>query len=85
MGLYSAGPVVVESQDILLGCLDSTLSPEQVQALEVPFTIEEVMRAIKHSSSSSSPGRDGLPFSFYKVFGECWQRHLQSYVTRYGQ
>ena len=63
--------MVVESQDILLGYLDSTLSPEQVQALEAPFTIEEVMRAIKHSSSSSSPGRDGLPFSFYKVFGEC--------------
>ena len=26
--------------------------------------------AIRHSSSHSSPGRDGLPFSFYKTFAE---------------
>ena len=68
---------MLESQDTLLDCLDSTLSPEQVQALEAPFTRDNVMRAIKHSSSSSSPGRDGLPFSFYKVFGE----HLAELLT----
>ena len=74
--LCSAGPVVAESQDTLLSSLDYTLSLEQVQALEAPFTIDEVMQAIKHSSSSSSPGRDGLPFPFYKAFGECFAELL---------
>ena len=66
--LYRAGSVDISSQDTLLDCVSSSLTAEQVQLLEAPFSTKEVLMAISHSSSHSSPGRDGLPFSFYKTF-----------------
>ena len=84
-GLYSAGPVVAESQDALLDCLDSTLSLEQVQALETPFTSHEVMRAIKHSSSSSSPEGMASLFHSIRYLVSTWQSCLLNCIIRYGQ
>ena len=39
-------------------------------ALVAPFSEEEVLATIKGMNSSSAPGPDGLPVSFFKAF---WQ------------
>ncbi|XP_039130342.1 uncharacterized protein LOC120266746 [Dioscorea cayenensis subsp. rotundata] len=46
--------------------------------LELPFTIEEVKRAVFDLGSDKAPGPDGFPMSFFKTFwetvkGEIWQ------------
>jgi hypothetical protein len=66
--LYSEGSVSAKSQDDILQYVQSVLSQEQQEDLDSPITLTEVLSAIQGSSHHSSPGKDGVPYEFYKVF-----------------
>ncbi len=43
-----------------------TLSEEQKEGLERPFTIQELQEAVESEQVAKSPGLDGIPYEFYK-------------------
>jgi hypothetical protein len=44
------------------------LSPSSINSLSSPITPDELIEAIKSKKNNSSPGPDGLPYKFYKIF-----------------
>src|SRR5208282_3315652 len=66
--LYASGPSCLTSQSTLLQCLQRTISDDLRQKLERPISEDEVLQAIQSAASNSAPGKDGLPFEFYKAF-----------------
>jgi hypothetical protein len=66
--LYSKGKISEESQEEILEYVGCTLSLSQQESLEKPISLLEVLGAIGSASEQSSPGKDGIPYKFYKVF-----------------
>lgn len=48
----------------------SRLSPESMQLLDRPITIEELERALQQTPNEKAPGSDGLPGEFYKIYAD---------------
>ena len=44
------------------------LTPEEMNSLEGILEINELSKALKNMKSEKSPGIDGFPAEFYKVF-----------------
>ena len=44
------------------------LSSRQVEMLEGEITVEEIGKTLKNLNNNRSPGSDGFPYEFYKVF-----------------
>ena len=66
--LYSKGQVSMQSQEEILQYVQCGLSQDQKGELDSPVVIDEVLSAIQGASNRSSPGKDGIPYEFYKVF-----------------
>ena len=66
--LYSRGVVSADAQDEILQSVQSSLTLNQQSDLEKPIELQEVLSAIQEASSQSSPGKDGIPYGFYKRF-----------------
>uniref|UniRef100_A0A8C5QK57 Reverse transcriptase domain-containing protein n=1 Tax=Leptobrachium leishanense TaxID=445787 RepID=A0A8C5QK57_9ANUR len=47
---------------------DSTISKETREALDAPFTMEELALAVKSMKTGKSPGPDGFTMGYYKTF-----------------
>ena len=57
-----------QEQQNVLAQMDSTLSEELRQALTVPFTKKELREALWDTKANKTPGYDGIPYDFYKMF-----------------
>ena len=55
----------------------STLSIEQINFLNIPITVQDLLESIKKSDNGKSPGSDGLTREFYIVF---WNMPISSRV-----
>ena len=66
--LYTSEKVNEKKQDKLLGKVKSKLSKEVSDQLDAPITEEEVKKAIDSLPRGKSPGIDGFPVEFYKVY-----------------
>ncbi|KAK4698388.1 hypothetical protein P7C70_g7889, partial [Phenoliferia sp. Uapishka_3] len=53
-----------------------SLSKEDAEMLEEPFTEEEVERSIGRQKNGRSPGASGLPYEFWKTFKDEFTPHL---------
>ena len=65
---YTSEKVNEKIQDKLLGKIKTKLSKEVKDELDAPITVEEVEKAIDNLPRGKSPGIDGFPVEFYKVF-----------------
>jgi hypothetical protein len=45
-----------------------TIEDEDKQVLDHPITIDELTKAVKELPNNKTPGSDGLPVEFYKMF-----------------
>jgi exonuclease III len=66
--LYSKGQVSGQCQGEILQYVQGGLSQVQQRELDRPIDVAEVVSAIQEASSRSSPGKDGIPYEFYKAF-----------------
>ena len=66
--LYTQEPVDTQIQNELFDNLSSTLTEEQRKICEGPLTEKELKTAVSQMVNSRSPGLDGLPCEFYKMF-----------------
>jgi exonuclease III len=65
---YDTGTPFVSDEGSALQFLEGLpgLHPEQREALEQPFTIQELEQAVQGAESNKAPGLDGLSYEFYK-------------------
>lgn len=56
---------------------------EQRQALEIPFTLEEIKGVVLQSNPSKAPGSDGLPFLFYQQYWESIKEDIYKLVMAF--
>lgn len=66
--LYEEQEVDVDVGDGFLHYLDKPLTDTQLQALEGGLTLDEVERSVFSFQLGKSPGSDGLPIEFFRVF-----------------
>jgi len=66
--LYTSDKVNQKMQAKLLGNVKTKLSKEVRDDLDAPITAEEVKKAIDNLPRGKSPGIDGFPVEFYKVY-----------------
>lgn len=66
--LYTADIVLQENIDFVLTFVDKTLTHEQAQMCDAPFTVSEVIAALDSLPINKSPGLDGFTSEFYKCF-----------------
>ena len=52
----------------VLGCVHTRVSHEMNECLEVPFSDDEVWKALQEMGDLKAPGADGIPSIFYKRF-----------------
>lgn len=57
------------------------LSIAQNSMLNTPVTVEEIAAVIKALPAHKSPGPDGLPYVYYKIFSPILNPHLQTLYT----
>jgi exonuclease III len=67
-GLFRPRTTCPAAQQLLLGCLDRVLSPEDRAACEAPVTAEGLREALARCARGKVPGGDGLPYEFYVTF-----------------
>ena len=68
--LYSKDNLDLRVQKSLIGDLEFVLSDSEQDSCEGEFTKDELFAALGGLQTGKSPGSDGLPTEFYKVF---WQ------------
>ena len=56
----------------------TTLTPSQVKELEGPLTEKEIAETLKNMKNNKTPGIDGFPADFFKVF---WSK-LKNYIVQ---
>ena len=63
-------PISAEAQDALLGALgaERMLDDEERDICDLPLTLDELQAVLTRSARNRSPGCDGLPYEFYRVF-----------------
>ena len=67
--LYSADTTVLESrQSELIDLIDKQLNFEQKRELDQNITKEDLHNSLRETENTKSPGKDGLPYEFYKTF-----------------
>ena len=59
---------VRNAREASLGRIQSKLSPAQADELALPITLDELNEALSKAHLGSSPGPDGIPIEFYRVF-----------------
>lgn len=67
-GLYSQEGTNGASQERLLSTITEKVSEESKRTLDADLTAAELSSAISEMAARSSPGSDGLTYSFYKTF-----------------
>ena len=65
-----------EAQNIFPKTNQNMLTPEDKEKCEGLLTKEECLQALKDMSLNKTPGSDGLPVEFYKVFWGDISDHL---------
>ena len=72
------GATFTPDEALVPGLLDNlpTLSLEDRDTLELPFTLGELEATVEASASAKGPGLDGLPYKFTK-------QHLLSIYSQY--
>ena len=62
-----SGVSFVPNEGLFSSFLDGlpTLSPEDAEMMEQPFSLHELAAALEGAASNKSPGLDGLPYEFY--------------------
>ena len=55
-------------QNMFLDCLPKAITGEKSEALNKPFELHELKKAIVCMSKNKSPGIDGIPVEFYQQF-----------------
>lgn len=65
--LYTEKDIDIPTLDRLTTQMNFQLTPEHINALNAPITEKDVSDLIKSRESSSSPGKDGLTYPFYKL------------------
>ena len=59
----------VGQMDEVLSCVDPRVTQDMNETLMMPFTGEEVWKALESIGDLKAPGADGMPSIFYKKFG----------------
>ncbi|KAJ1099728.1 hypothetical protein NDU88_004827 [Pleurodeles waltl] len=72
--LYSPKSSERSQADSFLKGISKTLSPEEREGLNAPFTLEELHLAASTSKRGKTPGSDGLPVELYVKLWDltCW-------------
>jgi hypothetical protein len=65
--LYSEEDVHEDDQDWFLGAVQTTLDPEESNALDARINAAEISTVIRGSSGGTCPGDDGLTIELYKL------------------
>ena len=68
VNLFSAATLASCDQDFFLNSLDHSLSNEEAVLCEGKVTLAECTQALKSFKCNKSPGLDGLPSEFYRMF-----------------
>ena len=79
--LYKEEPVDFNLQDTLLQKISKRLSETEKNFCENPLTLEEVNTALKTMVNGKSPGIDGLPCEFYKLFWKSLGKHFLNVIN----
>ena len=79
--LYTPSPVNHTTQNKLLRNVHTSVSRQDRDALDAPFTLAELQAAVRSLKPGKSPGLDGLPIEFYQRFWPLLQHHYLSYVN----
>ena len=58
----------IDLNKLLAGYQVNKLSPEQSTKLDGPLTYQEISLAVKHMKNNKTPGIDGFPAEFFKLF-----------------
>ena len=66
--LYDKGSVSLDDQEYFLNLIPERVSSSDNDLLTEAFGEDEIYAAIKSMKNNKSPGIDGIPFEFYKVF-----------------
>ena len=57
-----------ETQREFFDCINKSLNNDEQKTCEGHITRAELLQALKESGNNKSPGIDGIPVDFYKVF-----------------
>ena len=79
--LYKEEPVDSNLQDTLLQKISKRLSETEKNICEHPLTLEEINTALKTMVNGKSPGIDGLPCEFYKLFWKSLGKHFLNVIN----
>ena len=95
--LYKPKRIQQEDMDTILDTLREKPIPEHiVKRTEGPITKEQIKTAIRKLGNNKSPGPDGLPAEFYKLFEDiiieplheaikdCWKSRCLTETMRHG-
>ena len=66
--LFTACPVDLGVQSVLLNCLTLSLSVDDAASCDGPISPNEAHVVLLGTAKGKSPGSDGLPMEFYVVF-----------------
>ena len=68
--LFTSSSPTTEEIDECLTAVNPLVTEEMCRSLEVPFTMEEIKRAVFSMSADKSPGTDGMNAMFYQQHWE---------------
>ena len=61
-----------------LGCIENRLNESQNTDMNSDLLIEEITAAVKSMNNNKSPGPDGIPTEFYRLYWTYLKSHLKS-------
>ena len=68
--LYDAGEIEVEAARALMAGVEARVEPKAEAQVGWVITEEDILETISKGMNHSSPGRDELPWEFYKTFAK---------------